>query len=199
MTKEDGEMTADEIQELQRRIDYLTDRQAILDRIASHARDHDRHDADLITAAYHDDGFDEHGNTVNPGPDYAEWINAVHAAGSQNHLHNITTHTVEIDGDIAHAESYVLVTLLNHDRVTARFINGRHIDRLEKRGGAWRIAVRHSTVEVMITAHASGPVEPPVRRPGLLERIPPPPGPVLRAASRDRHTGCRTVVTGSVR
>ena len=39
----------------------------------------------------------------------------MHAAGSQNHLHNITTHTVEIDGDTAHAESYVLVTLLDHD------------------------------------------------------------------------------------
>ena len=50
-------------------------------------------DSDMITAAYHDDGIDEHGNAINPGPKYAEWINPVHAAGSQNHLHNITTHT----------------------------------------------------------------------------------------------------------
>lgn len=149
-------MSADQIQELQRRIDYLIDRQAIVDCIASHARGHDRHDADLLTAAYHADGFDEHGHAVNPGPDYAEWINALHAAGSQNHLHNITTQRVEIDGDVAHAESYVLVTLLNHDGVTARLINGRYIDRLDKRGGVWRIAVRRSTVEVMITADASG-------------------------------------------
>ena len=79
------------------------DRQAILDCVASHAHGHDRHDSEMITAAYHDDGFDEHGKAVNPGPKYAEWINPVHAAGSQNHLHNITTHTCEIDGDVAHA------------------------------------------------------------------------------------------------
>jgi hypothetical protein len=71
-------------------------------------------------------------------------------------LNNITTHTVEIDGDSAHAESYVLVTLLNHDGATARFINGRSVDRLEKRDGTWRIAARRSTVEVMISADASG-------------------------------------------
>jgi hypothetical protein len=149
-------MSIDELQMLQHKIDYLMDRQAILDCVTSHARGHDRHDSALITGAYHDDGFDEHGAAVNPGPSYAGWINAVHAAGSQNHLHNITTHKVEIDGEVAHAESYVLVTLLNHDGVTARFINGRYIDRLEKRQGTWRIAVRRSTVEVMIAADASG-------------------------------------------
>jgi hypothetical protein len=142
-------------EELQRKVDYLMDRQAILDCIASHARGHDRHDSEMITAAYHPDGFDEHGKAVNPGPGYADWINPVHAAGSQAHLHNITTHNVEIEGGTAHAESYVLVALLNHDGVTARLINGRYIDRLEKRDGAWRIVVRRSTVEVMITADAS--------------------------------------------
>jgi hypothetical protein len=144
-----------ELMLLHQKLDFLLDRQAIIDCIVLHARGHDRHDPDLITAAYHDDGFDEHGNTVNPGPRYAEWINSVHAAGSEIHLHNITTHTDEIDGDFAHAESYVLVVSLNHDGETARFINGRYLDRLEKREGVWRIAVRRSTVEVMATADAS--------------------------------------------
>lgn len=141
--------------ELQAKIDYLTDRQAILDCITSHARGHDRHDADIITAAYHDDGYDEHGFAVNSGVDYAAWINPVHAAGSQNHQHHITTHDCEIDGDVAHCESYVIVALLNHDGVTARMISGRYIDRLEKRNGAWKIAVRRSTVELMFTGDAS--------------------------------------------
>jgi SnoaL-like domain len=153
-------MSTGELQELQRKIDYLMDRQAILDCIASHVRGHERHDSTLITGAHHDDGFDEHGKTVNPGPSYAQWINAGHAAGSQNHLHNITTRTVEIEGEVAHAESYVLVTLLNHDRVTARFTNGRYIDRLETREGVWRIAVRGSTVEILITADTSGLTNP---------------------------------------
>jgi ketosteroid isomerase-like protein len=137
------------------KLDFLLDRLAISDCIARHARGHDRHDADMISAAYHDDGFDEHGKSVNAGPDYAEWINAVHAAGSQVHLHNVTTQNVEVEGDVAHAESYVLVSLLNHDAQTARVINGRYIDRLERRDGVWRIVVRRSTVELMFTADAS--------------------------------------------
>jgi hypothetical protein len=159
-------MSTDDLEQLRRDVAYLMDRQAILDCIASHAHGHDRHDSAVITAAYHDDGFDEHGNAVNPGPEYAEWINPVHAAGSQNHLHNITTHTCEIDGDAAHAESYVLVTLLDHNGETARFINGRYIDRLEKRDGVWRIAVRRSTVEVMISADSSGLLHPMFREQG---------------------------------
>jgi hypothetical protein len=141
--------------ELERQVAYLIDRQAIADCIARHARGHDRHDRELITAAYHDDGIDEHGSAVNPGPRYAAWINPVHAAGSQVHTHNITTHTCEINGDTAHCESYVIVCLLNHDGVTARVISGRYIDRLEKRDGEWRIALRRSTVELMFTADAS--------------------------------------------
>lgn len=158
-------MSNDEMRQLQRKIDYLMDRQAILDCIQAHARGHDRHDSDIIDSTYHPDGFDEHGKAINTGREYAAWINPVHAAGSQNHLHNITTHTVDIDGDSAHAESYVLVTLLNHDGVTARFINGRYIDRLVKRDGVWRIAVRRSTVELMITADASA-----LRSPAFIEQ-----------------------------
>jgi hypothetical protein len=144
-----------ELEALRRDVQYLLDRTAILDRIMSHSRGHDRHDADLLTEAYHSDGIDEHGKVVNTGPEYADWINPVHAAGSQVHTHNITTHTCEIEGDTAHCESYVLVCLLNHDGVTARLISGRYLDRLEKRDGTWRIAVRRSTVELAFTADAT--------------------------------------------
>jgi hypothetical protein len=145
----------DDLEQLRGEIRYLMDRTAVLDCISAHSRGHDRHDAELITDAYHPDGVDEHGNAVNAGPEYAAWINPVHAAGSQTHTHNITTHTCEIDGDTAHCESYVLVCLLNHDGVTARVISGRYLDRLEKREGEWKIAVRRSTVELMFTADAS--------------------------------------------
>ncbi len=41
--------TDEELEQLHRKIHYLMDRQAILDCIASHARGHDRHDADMFT------------------------------------------------------------------------------------------------------------------------------------------------------
>ena len=67
----------------------------------------------MLTSAYHSDGIDEHGHAINSGPRYAQWANAAHAAGSLLHIHNITTHTCEINGNEAHCESYVLVVLLN--------------------------------------------------------------------------------------
>jgi ketosteroid isomerase-like protein len=146
----------DELAQLAKDVAYLMDRRAIEDLVHRHARGHDRFDVELLTAAYHPDGIDEHGAAaVNAGPDYAAWANAIHAAGSQLHLHNITTHTCDIDGDVAHAESYVLVGLLNPDGKSARLINGRYVDRLEKRDGRWKIALRRCTVDLLLAGDAS--------------------------------------------
>lgn len=141
--------------DLRRDVHYLMDRTAIGDCIAAHARGCDRHDADLISAAYFDDAIDEHGFATNRGPEYGEWANATHADTSMVHTHNVTTHSCEIQGDVAHAESYVIVVLLGIDGRTAQFISGRYLDRLERRNGEWRIALRRSTVEVMFVADAS--------------------------------------------
>jgi SnoaL-like domain len=104
-----------DLKRLQKDVQYLMDRTAIRDCISRHSRGHDRHDDNILTAVYHDDGLDQHGAAVSSGPEYAAWMNPVHAAGSQAHTHNLTTHTCEIDRNTAHAESYVLVCLLNHD------------------------------------------------------------------------------------
>ena len=147
-------MTDDELAELRRDVQHLKDRTAILDCIAAHARGCDRHDVEVLAGTYLDDGVDVHGTTINVGAAYAAWANGVHAATSSNHLHNVTTHLCEIDGDGAHAESYVMVTLLSPDETTATVMCGRYVDRLERRDGAWRIAVRRATVELAYTADA---------------------------------------------
>lgn len=142
------------LEAIQQNVQYLLDRTEILDCIASHARGCDRHDVDLISAAYHQDGVDEHGHAVNAGPQYGEWANATHAETSRVHTHHITTHICEIDGDTAHAESYAIVVLIGVDSKSAQVVTGRYIDRLERRDGQWRIAVRRSTVEGMFIADA---------------------------------------------
>ncbi len=181
MTTTDAEMDT-----LRSDVRYLMDRTEILDCISRHARGCDRHDIDLITSAYHDDGVDEHGHAINAGPKYGEWANATHAETSAVHTHNITTHTCEIDGDTAHADSYVIVVLIGSDGKTAQFITGRYIDRLERRDGQWRIAVRRSTVEGMFIADAgccnrrSSPTRATLSHPGSL-------GSVLRSPAVHRH------------
>jgi SnoaL-like domain len=151
----EGTPMGTELDSLRRDLGYLMDRLAITDCIAAHARGCDRHDVDLITAAYHPDGVDEHGWVTNAGVEYGDWANRTHAATSRVHTHNITTHNCEIDGDTAHAESYAIVILLSRDARTAQVISGRYVDRLERRNGQWAIAVRRSTVEAMFLADAS--------------------------------------------
>jgi len=115
-------MTVDaDVATLARDVRYLMDRTLILDCISRHARGCDRHDNDLITAAYRSDGVDEHGYAINPGPEYGAWANETHAETSRVHTHNITTHTCEIDGDTAHTESYVhwFLRLKGSDKVRA--------------------------------------------------------------------------------
>jgi hypothetical protein len=143
------------IDRLERQLRHLLDRQDILDCVARHARGCDRHDSALLAGAYHDDGVDEHGFAINPGPGYPEWANAQHGVGSHQNMHNITTHSCEIDGDVAHCESYVIGLFLNPDRKTSRLIAGRYADRLERRDGVWKIALRRTTVDVLMTGDAS--------------------------------------------
>jgi len=64
-----------ELTAVRRDVAYLMDRTQIMDCIAGHARGCDRHDVDLITAAYHRDGIDEHGNVTNLGAEYGDWAN----------------------------------------------------------------------------------------------------------------------------
>lgn len=147
--------TEERLQYLEQELRYLKDRQEILDCIARNARGCDRQDSELLAGTYHTDGIDEHGRAVNPGPRYPEWANRGHSGMSVHSMHNITTHTCEIEGDIAHAESYSVGLFLDPNGKTARVLAGRYADRLERRDGKWRIALRRCTVEIALVGDAT--------------------------------------------
>ena len=48
----------------------------------------------------------------------------------------------------------MLVALLDPGATMATVLSGRYLDRLVRRDGTWRIAVRRSTVELMFNADA---------------------------------------------
>lgn len=157
---------------LEKKLRYLTDRQQILDCVARNARGCDRHDSDLLSSAYHVEGIDEHGSAnVIPGPDYPDWANRMHSIGSIQNMHNITTHHCEIDGDVAHAESYVIGLFFNADGKSAQVLAGRYLDRLERRDGEWRIMLRRCTVEVGMRGNASFMNEDHFRQMGFLKGL----------------------------
>ena len=167
-------MTDDQLQQLLTDVQYLKDRQAILDVVMRHARGHDRHDAELMNSCFWDDGVDEHGQFVTPGPEYGNWANKVHTAGYFLHMHNITNHTCEIDGDTAHCETYVIGALLPRSAPgRAKFVSGRYLDRLERRDGEWRILVRRTTIEVEVEGDSKWP-ENEISRPSPRARGTPP-------------------------
>jgi hypothetical protein len=141
--------------QLQKDVAEMKDRQAILDCIMRHSRGHDRHDSPVMASTYHADGIDEHGPNVIRGPVYGEWANPTHESFTHAHMHNITTHNCEIDGDVAHAESYVIVCLGMKDDQSTTFACGRYLDRLEKRNGEWRIALRRCVNEMTLTGDGS--------------------------------------------
>ena len=188
-------MSADELEQLQRKIAYLMDRQAILDCIASHARGHDRHDSEMITAAYHDDGFDEHGKAINPGPKYA----AVDQPGARrriaeppaqhHHPHRRDRRRHRPRGELRPGHTA-------QPRRADRAVHQRPLHRpARKRDGVWRIAVRRSTVEVMISADASGLQHPLFTEQGYSKGTRDQ-GPVVHPAAPDRHAGAGVLVTG---
>jgi len=72
--------------------------------------------------------------------------------------HLLTNETVDIYGDVAHVEIYVTRMAVPKDREEAKsagFFSGRYIDRLERRNGEWRIAVREFMPQFSIKGDVS--------------------------------------------
>ena len=126
---------------------FLLDRLAIQDCVTRYARGLDRHDEEVLASAYHEDAIDHHGDFTGSIDEFVAWANAGHEASYTAHTHFITNNRVEIDGDIAHSESYVLFVLKRRDGNGVDMGGGRYIDRLERRNGEWRIAVRELLVD----------------------------------------------------
>ncbi len=128
------------------RLEHLLDRQDIVDCLVRFCRGLDRFDRELFLAAFHSDAIVDAGEFVG-GPDALyDWASAMHEAGQFSTLHNLLNHSCEIDGDVAHAETYYLFTARNRDG-TNWIAGGRYIDRLQRREGQWKIALRYNVVE----------------------------------------------------
>ena len=120
-------------------LQYLLDRLAIEDCVNHYAHAVDRHDSEMIAGVFHRDATDNHGN-------FTGYIlvrgNSVHDRMAFSHRHNITCDFADISGEEPHTESYVIFCPRLKDGKTVHVGGGRYLDRLEKRHGEWRIALR---------------------------------------------------------
>lgn len=117
------------------------DRQEIHDCLIRYARGIDRHDRELMASAYHPDAYDKHGIAEGSPVEFCDWAITMHSGIQTCHHHVIHNHSVEIDGDVAHAETYFSFWGENREG-PPMLAFGRYIDRFEKRGGKWAIAYR---------------------------------------------------------
>src|SRR3546814_15005843 len=110
------------------------------------SRARDRHDSDYLREAYRHDAWENHGAFQGPARDCASRSGKQHAAFCKSHLHHLSNHRIDVDGDLAHAETYFLAGLLRKDGIT-EMVGGRYVDRLERRDGRWAIAERACILE----------------------------------------------------
>jgi ketosteroid isomerase-like protein len=129
-------------EELERAVVALQDRQAIHDCLMAYSRGVDRLDRELLLSVYHPDAVDDHGVFVGSPEAFADWVVAMHTATHLSHQHCIFNTSVDLDGDVAHVESYYLFVGLNRAGTPLAMSGGRYLDRFEKRAGRWAIAAR---------------------------------------------------------
>lgn len=128
------------------RLKVLLDRQDIYDCLVRFSRGMDRFDRELFLSAFHPDATVAAGPFVGGPTDLYAWASQLHDHGQSATHHNLLNHSCEIEGDVAHTETYYLFVGRNRDD-SNWIAGGRYIDRLERRGGEWKIALRTNAIE----------------------------------------------------
>ena len=128
------------------RLEQLLDRQDIVDCLTRFSRGMDRFDREVFLSAFHGDAVIAAGPYVGGPIPLFEWASRLHEQGQSATHHNLLNITCDIDGDTAHTETYYLFVGRNRDD-SNWIAGGRYIDRLEKRDGAWKIALRTNNIE----------------------------------------------------
>jgi SnoaL-like domain len=131
----------------------LLDRQRIVECLLRYCRGMDRLDAELTLSAYHPGAIEDHGARIAPCEEFVAQVLEYHRVRELRTQHILTNHLCDIEGDTAHAESYVhCFSILTTGRNRLSF--GRFVDRLERRGGRWGIVSRVSLPEGAIDAES---------------------------------------------
>lgn len=144
--------------DLARTVAELVDRQQIADVILTLGRASDRADLELIKQCYHPDAYEDHGYFQGDAWEFAERAARLQVERYDVAVHCLSPPLIELDGDRAHAETYVQATMVGTDeegRHTLVFA-GRYLDAFERRDGRWRIAQRITVNDYATTERLPG-------------------------------------------
>lgn len=119
------------------------DRLAIMDLLARYARGIDRCDLAVLEAVWWPGATADYGD--GPG-DALDWSRQVVVAlrGMRRTQHFLGNMIIDLDGEAADAETYCRAwhEVDGPDGPLEMEVGGRYLDRMDKRGGEWRIARR---------------------------------------------------------
>ena len=116
----------------------LLDKQEIAELLTRYLRSVDRGDVDTLRACYLPGATEDHGGLfAGPAQDYVDSIAAALTHPRSRTSHNLTNLLIDLDGDVATAESYcVTFARIKADgQYYHSFTGARMIDRLERRDG----------------------------------------------------------------
>src|SRR5918993_1222120 len=104
----------------------------------------DRCDIEAIASCFHSDAVDDHGNWTADGTTVAQHIVDLVKPGPARAMHFLGNVLIEIDGEKAYAESYLLAFRSFHrdNQPYTRTRALRFVDRFERRDDVWRISER---------------------------------------------------------
>lgn len=136
---------------MQQKLCNMFDRQEILDCIHRYCRGMDRMDRELALSAYHPDATNDFGFYVGNAEGLVDWSFSYHGGLQERTHHMVMNHTIELQGDTAHTETYWLFSGANSDASQPPVVFGRYVDRFERRDGKWAIAARVCVVEWLAT------------------------------------------------
>lgn len=128
------------------RLAVLLDKQDIMECLARFSRGMDRFDRAVYLSTFWEDGEMAAGPFVGSPADCWDWAVPMHESGQILTHHALLQTTIDLAGDTAHTETYYQFIGRNKDE-SVWVAGGRYIDRLEKRGDEWRIALRTNVIE----------------------------------------------------
>jgi len=124
-------------------IDKVMSHQAIVELGCRYVRGVDRGDPETLLSAFHEDAAIVSGVFNGPVTTFSTEIGQILEQVSPRVAHTVTNHWIDIEGDAAVGESYVIAYQQTVGEAPQDVMTGgRYIDRYERRDGQWKISHR---------------------------------------------------------
>ncbi len=126
------------------RMQDLIDQNEIRELIYRYCRSIDRCDKQALRSFYHPDAIEKHGVFNGNALEFCDFV--IEALSSMERcMHCVSNIIINIDGDTANAESYVVgyhFVKKEDDSIHEMVIAGRYLDQLQRRDGEWKFSER---------------------------------------------------------